>query len=107
MTVFEVGAPGSIETNVTSRTALPGRSRTTATWSASVAAPSSWTMASTTASGETDLDRARMIRLKLSDSELRRSTSVPAARALMTAVATRPVSALRVLDQLLAHEQDR
>jgi hypothetical protein len=89
MTVFEVGVPGSIDTKVTSRTELPGRNRTTATWSASVAAPSSWTIASTTASGETERDRARMMRLKLSVSEWRRSASAPEARALMTADATR------------------
>ena len=45
------------------------------------------------ASGETDRDSARMMRLKLSDSEWRRSPSMPEARAFSTAELTRPTSA--------------
>ncbi len=88
MTVFEAGDPASIETKLTSRTAPPGRLCTTATWSARVAEPSSWTMASMTAFGDTDRDRAWSSRPKLSASEWRLSTRMPEARAFKTAEAT-------------------
>lgn len=88
MTVFEAGDPGSIDTKLTSRTVPPGRFCTTATWSARVAVPSSCTMASMTAFGDTDRDRAWRSRPKLSDSEWRLSARMPEARAFRTAEAT-------------------
>ena len=76
--VRDVGAPARVDERIASRLRVSGRRRTTTTWSAPVPIPSSSTIASTMASGDTDRARPRRIRAKDSAS-VRRVPSVPAA----------------------------
>ena len=82
--VREAGAPGRVGERIASRLCVSGRRRTTATWSAPVPIPSSSTMASTIASGDTERDRPRRIRANDSASVRRApspSTTLPRSRA--------------------------
>ena len=90
----DAGAPARVGDRMHSRLWVSGLRRTTATWSAPVPTPSSSTIASTIASGDTERERPRRIRAKDSASDRRLpSVSTTRSRSRTAAAATTPISA--------------
>ena len=95
--VTDSGTPVRVVTRRASRTRASGRRRTTTTWSAPDARPTSSTMASRIASGETERDRPDRIRANEAASSRRSASSRLTARTWTAAVASAAMPRSRMI----------